>query len=136
MAVKRQAMEEGRGWVSTGDIMVAFFVEGIISICEFRIYKMAGQHWWTGRPPKASGDVWSFSSLMVAGVNKLDLGSETLAFWHWSVPLMLAPSHMFILNKFKGGYIFDPMVGIHSSRWKSIQKVLQSVQDGKGIEAV
>lgn len=86
-------------------------------------------------PPKR-GDIWSFSSLMVAGVNKFDLGSETLAFWHWTVPLMFAPNHMLVLNKFKGGYIFDPMTGIRSSRWTSIQKVLQGLQDGKGIDAV
>lgn len=55
-------------------------------------------------------DSWLISNQVIGGVDKLDMGSELLAFWHWMLPFL--PDHTFTLNKLKGGYIFDACNGI------------------------
>jgi len=69
-------------------------------------------------------DSWWSSNQALGGPDKIDFGSEPLAMWHRSSPLM--PDHTVVINQFKGGYMFD--VGMRRSRWASIEKELERLK--------
>ncbi|KIK57394.1 hypothetical protein GYMLUDRAFT_86838 [Collybiopsis luxurians FD-317 M1] len=201
---KKQAADEGKGWISTGDILVAFFIkaayleEGPSSLnsirvsaavslrkvlattnrdfeqyshnallplafppltvqqvsamplhefalihrqaidCVRNIAYIQGYEKWV---PTIGGaalpardrkvDSWLLSNQVVGGVDKLDLGSELLGFWHWMLPFMV--DHAFTVNKLRDGYILDGFSGIRPSRMKAIEKVLESLQRGEPL---
>jgi len=203
-SVKKQAADEGKGWVSTGDILVAFFLKAayleegstnpnaltvsaavslrkalaetnrdfesyshnallpfafppltVQQISSMSIYEFAlihrkavestrnipfiqGYQKWvpsiggSAIPSRKKGtDSWLLSNQVIGGVDKLDLGSEQLAFWHWMLPFL--PDHSFTLNKLRGGYILDACNGIRPNRWTAIVKALDSIKEGKPL---
>ncbi|KAJ4474330.1 hypothetical protein J3R30DRAFT_3659011 [Lentinula aciculospora] len=202
--VKKQAADEGKGWVSTGDVLVAFLLKaayleegptspnaltisaavslrGVLAesnrdfeaythnallplafppltvqqVSSMSLYEFAlihrkaiedmrnipyiqGYEKWVPSiggaaiPARRKGtDSWLLSNQVVGGVNKLNLGSEPLGFWHWMLPFM--PDHVFTVNKLSGGYILDGFSGIRPPRLRAIEKALDGIRKGEPL---
>ncbi|KAJ3875514.1 MAG: hypothetical protein NXY57DRAFT_514286 [Lentinula lateritia] len=202
--VKKQAADEGKGWVSTGDILVAFLLKAayldegptspnaltmsaavslrsvlaatnrdfesythnallplalppltVQQVSSMSLYEFAlihrkaiedmrnipyiqGYEKWVPSiggaaiPARRKGtDSWLLSNQVVGGVDKLDLGSEPLGFWHWMLPFM--PDHVFTVNKLRGGYILDGFSGVRPQRLKAIEKALEGIRRGEPL---
>ncbi|KAJ3738749.1 hypothetical protein DFH05DRAFT_1516799 [Lentinula detonsa] len=202
--VKKQAADEGKGWVSTGDVLVAFLLKaayldegptspnaltlstavslrGILahenrdfetyshnallplafppltvqqvssmSLYEFSLIHrnaiedmrnipyIQGYEKWVPSiggaaiPARRKGtDSWLLSNQVIGGVDKLDLGSEPLGFWHWMLPFM--PDHVFTVNKLRGGYILDGFSGVRPPRLRAIEKALDGIRKGQPL---
>jgi hypothetical protein len=80
---------------------------------------------------KRGEDCWLLSNQVVGGVDKLDLGSEHLGFWHYMAPFM--PDHTFTVNKLRGGYILDGFSGIRPTRIKAMEKALEGIRSGNPL---
>jgi len=69
-------------------------------------------------------DAWTVTNQTLGRPDQIDFGSEMFGFWLESYPI--AVDNIAVMNRFKGGYIFD--IGTRKSRWDSIAKELERLK--------
>ncbi|THU82327.1 hypothetical protein K435DRAFT_934036, partial [Dendrothele bispora CBS 962.96] len=72
-------------------------------------------------------DPWLISNQVIGRIDDINFGVEVYSMWTWNLPFV--PDHTMIVNKFSGGYLLQ--VGLRLSRWTSIRKEVERMNNGE-----
>ncbi|KAG6809471.1 hypothetical protein H0H92_016113 [Tricholoma furcatifolium] len=140
--VKNEVKGSGNEWVSTGDILVAWFLKEEIaskSLAELALnYRRAinvtrnvsfinAYYQWLfeikRKPtlgPKLGVITYKVTNQVIGHFDDINFGHDMLALWHWNLPFT---DRLIVLNKFKGGYIIQGTM--RSMWWDAVAEVVR-----------